>query len=137
MGKKNPSVILPLSILAHFALQILSFQPSPTLQPWAFPRGTPAAFTLWKVSDCAFTAGSHVAANPGDPPAPACAVASGTGRISWCLQWAGLDGGDGSVARDHFLSAQQQGVWQETLSDPSGAQRNTQGDNMGCRDPES
>lgn len=52
-------------------------------------------------------------------------------------RWAGLDGGDGPGARDRFLSTQQQGGWQEPLSDASGAQRTPQGDNMGCRDPES
>lgn len=63
-----------------------------------------------------------MAANPGDPPAAACAQASGTRRISWCLQvgWAG----GGRRARDQgvFLSTQRQGVWQEALSNASGAQ---------------
>lgn len=100
------------------------------MQTRAFPRGTPAAFVLWRVTDCAFAAGHEVAANPGDPPAPACAQASGAGSISWCLQvcWAG--GGHGPGTWECFLSTQQQGVWQEAPSDALEDQQNPRGDNM-------
>lgn len=74
--------------------------PWPALQTRAFPRGTPAAFVLWRVTDCTFAAGHDTAANPGifqPQPVPRLWVLVGV------LGWRGRGAGDQGVFPEHVV----------------------------------
>lgn len=125
-GRKNPCY-LALSVAAHLPLQHLSFDPSLpcTLglsqgeSRLLLCSGEPQAVPSQQDTEWLQTLGILLR-----QPVPGHMAPGGSPAVCRC---AGLEEVMGQGTREHFLSTQQQGVWQEALSDASRAQRIPQG----------
>jgi len=117
-GKNNVSVLLPLSFLAHFAVQNLSFHPSPGLPcELGLSQGEPPQCWCSGESQAARSQQDAPWPQPPAQPVPRRVAQEHLRAFASVLGWMGRWAGD----QGSPLSTRQQGGWQGALSDASGA----------------